>query len=272
MNPNVKAKALITFFLLITMVLLTVTNSDARRRRSYNPDKTRQQAIEIIRTGSEELCNLAGIAPLPKDSINPELLKKLEKDSEDESLTTEIGDKGEDLSELEKDDDVTISMEEFNTLWLSFLEAEEEQSYTSAGVKKQELMDVIMDWLGTPYRFGGTTRQRIDCSAFTQKMFLIVSDIMIPRTAREQVHIGKKVKKSELEFGDLIFFHTYSRRFASHVGIYLGDDLFAHASSRHGVTFASLKSTYYKKRFIGGRRLTAQDMVKYSVYKNGNDH
>jgi hypothetical protein len=267
MKLSVQGKFTVLTLLIFTFFISSVMDSEARRRR-YNPDKTRKQAIEIIRSSSEEICNLAGLKPLPKDSIDPKLLKKLEDDSE--ILTEEIGDKGEDLDELEAEGDVEISMDEFNTLWLSFLEEDEEESYTDYGVKKSDIMDAIMDWLGTPYRFGGTTRRAIDCSAFTQKIFLQTGDVMIPRTAREQVKYGQKIDRKDLRFGDMIFFHTYSRRFASHVGIYLGDNLFAHASSRYGVTIASLDSKYYQKRFIGGRRLTGKDMVRFGVFEKEN--
>ncbi|MFA7626673.1 MAG: C40 family peptidase, partial [Candidatus Kapaibacterium sp.] len=185
-----------------------------------------------------------------------------------EILTVE-GDLGEDLGELELEDDVIVDLEEFKMMWLSFIDSNEGSPMTNAGIEKSELMYIIMDWLGTPYRFGGTTRGNIDCSAFTQKVFLQAADVMLPRVAREQVKVGDKISRKNLEFGDLVFFHTYSRRFASHVGIYLGDNLFAHASSRHGVTVSSLESSYYKRNFIGGRRLSAREIAKYSIKTNG---
>ena len=131
-------------------------------------------------------------------------------------------------------------------------------------------MDAIMDWLGTPYHFGGSNNRGIDCSAFVLTIFDYSAHISLPRTAREQFTVGMKIKKSELEFGDLVFFHTYSRSFASHVGIYLGDNLFAHSSSRYGVTVSSLESTFYNKRFIGGRRLSSRDVVKLSNDSESN--
>lgn len=270
MKFNVQNQIIIVVLLIFTLLVSSFTEAEARRRRKYSPAKTKTEAIEIIRSGSEEVSKLAGLKPMPKDSISSEIIKKLSLESEDESLSEEIGDMGENLDELERDDDVTISIDEFNTLWLSFLETEDEASHTPYGVKKQLIMDAIMNWLGTPYRFGGTTQKAIDCSAFTQKIFLETADLLIPRTAREQVKIGDKISRDKLEFGDLIFFHTYSRRFASHVGIYLGDNLFAHASSRNGVTIGSLESTYYKKRFIGGRRLNSKDMVRFSILNNNH--
>jgi cell wall-associated NlpC family hydrolase len=66
-------------------------------------------------------------------------------------------------------------------------------------------MDKIMEWLGTPYRFGGTSEHAIDCSGWTQRNFLEVANIALPRTAREQINVGQKVNRKNLEFGDLVF-------------------------------------------------------------------
>lgn len=247
-------------------LLASVTDSEAARRRkkkrNYNPKQTRQQAIDIIRSTSEQVSELAGLEPNISE-IDSNAIKELIND-DGEILTTE-GDLGENLEELEREDDITVDMEDFKMMWLSFIDSDEGSALTNGGISKSDLMYIIMDWLGTPYRFGGTTRGNIDCSGFTQKIFLSAADILIPRVAREQVNIGDKIKRNNLQFGDLVFFHTYSRRFASHVGIYLGDNLFAHASSRYGVTVSSLESSYYKKNFIGGRRIGARDIAKFSI-------
>lgn len=256
---------LISLFILF---VITVYNADARRR--YNPERTRNQAINIIRTNSEDVSYLAGLQPIIDDSTAIDSLNLLDnEDLEDipEGCPIPEGEYGEDIEELRLEDDVTVDLEEFTELWLDFIEESDEDAFTDAGIKKQDIMDQIMEWLGTPYKFGGNSRRAIDCSAFIQQVFLATSEIKLPRTARTQIHVGKKIKKDDLIFGDIIFFHTYSRRFASHVGIYLGDNLFAHASSRNGVTVSSLESTYYKRRFIGGRRFTVKDIEQYSIQK-----
>jgi cell wall-associated NlpC family hydrolase len=94
----------------------------------------------------------------------------------------------------------------------------------------------------------------IDCSAFVQKVYRFV-DINLPRSAREQYVEGNPVNRKELSVGDLVFFRTYAS-FPSHVGIYLGDDLFIHASSaKRKVSIDSLDTPYYLKRFIGAKRI-----------------
>jgi cell wall-associated NlpC family hydrolase len=79
----------------------------------------------------------------------------------------------------------------------------------------------------------------------------------LPRTSREQSRQGSVVELNDLKFGDLVFFNTTGEP-ASHVGIYIGDDLFAHASVSLGVTISSLQSSYYQKRYEGARRIVSQ--------------
>ncbi len=121
---------------------------------------------------------------------------------------------------------------------------------------REKLLFEIVKYLDTPYQYGGNSLSGIDCSAFTQNVFSNALGVKLPRTAREQFSEGKEVSRSEFKFGDLIFFNTTSRSFPGHVGIYLGNDLFAHASSTNGVIISSLNSKYYAKRLVGGRRVT----------------
>jgi peptidoglycan endopeptidase LytE len=108
--------------------------------------------------------------------------------------------------------------------------------------------------LDIPYRFGGNSPLGIDCSAYVKKVYSLIG-VDLPRTAREQFHEGTPVSEGELNIGDLVFFRTYAS-FPSHVGIYLGNNLFIHASSRaRKVTIDSLNTPFYLRRFIGAKRL-----------------
>jgi len=121
---------------------------------------------------------------------------------------------------------------------------------------KEKLLMEIIRYMNTPYKFGGNSKKGIDCSAFTQTMFRNTMSIDLSRTANEQYNMGKDInEKNELQFGDLVFFDTRKSVKPGHVGIYLGDDLFAHASSSKGVTISSINSSYYENRFMGGRRV-----------------
>jgi cell wall-associated NlpC family hydrolase len=119
---------------------------------------------------------------------------------------------------------------------------------------KDRLLRVARGMLAVPYRYGGTTLWGLDCSGFVQKAFSFL-DLGLPRTAREQFREGVKVSKTELSAGDLVFFRTRAK-YASHVGIYLGDNRFIHASAHdRKVTIDSLDEPYYEKHYLGAKRL-----------------
>lgn len=126
---------------------------------------------------------------------------------------------------------------------------------------KERLMLFAKKMLHLPYKFGGNGTIGLDCSAYVQKVYGIAG-VTIPRSAREQFRVGEPVDKEELSIGDLVFFRTYAS-FPSHVGIYLGNNLFIHSSSRSKkITIDSLESPYYFKRFIGAKRLIEEEEIK----------
>ncbi len=120
-------------------------------------------------------------------------------------------------------------------------------------------------FLGARYRFGGSSRNSLDCSSFTQQVFREQS-VKLPRTAREQFQVGDEVVRGDLKKGDLVFFQTYAR-FPSHVGIYLGNRKMIHASSHeHRVVISSMDTPYYLSRYLGARRMTntSSDAINFS--------
>jgi cell wall-associated NlpC family hydrolase len=123
--------------------------------------------------------------------------------------------------------------------------------------ERQLMARVAVGFLGAPYRFGGSSVKGLDCSAFVRKIYAFF-DINLPRTAREQARIGKRIAREELEVGDLVFFNTRRRAFG-HVGIYIGNNEFVHASSgrARAVRVDTLDKPYYSKRFIKAVRLKA---------------
>jgi LysM repeat protein len=115
------------------------------------------------------------------------------------------------------------------------------------------LVRVVKTFLGVPYKLGGSTLRGIDCSAFVKKIYEIFN-INLPRTTREQFSVGKKVEKDQLEEGDLVFFKR--RGNSAHVGIYIGENQFVHASSSNRqVKIDYLDTPYYHKRFLRGVRV-----------------
>ncbi|MGC8588769.1 MAG: C40 family peptidase [Hydrogenobaculum sp.] len=117
----------------------------------------------------------------------------------------------------------------------------------------QKLIEIAKQYLGTPYRFGGTSRYGIDCSGFTMKVFDKLG-IKLPRTASEQAHVGKLA--INLKPGDLLFFKTYRKHHPGHVGIYIGHGLMIDASSAYGkVVIEPINQPYFKKHFLFAKSL-----------------
>lgn len=115
------------------------------------------------------------------------------------------------------------------------------------------IVSLSMNYIGVPYVFGGTSPYGFDCSGYVQYVFANAG-ISLPRTADVQYEVGTPISTTELDSGDLVFFSTYTYG-ASHVGIYVGDNKFIHASSSRGVTIDSLGGAYWSSRYIGARRI-----------------
>lgn len=121
------------------------------------------------------------------------------------------------------------------------------------------LVKVARSFDGAPYRYGGDTVRGLDCSAFVKKMYEIF-EVQLPRSAREQYCAGPRVDKEELATGDLVFFKTKRyAKYPTHVGIYIGDDEFIHASStlKRGVKVDCLTDSYFSRTYVGAVRVKA---------------
>jgi lipoprotein Spr len=114
----------------------------------------------------------------------------------------------------------------------------------------------VADWLGTPYRNGGTTRRGVDCSGFVQAIVDAAYGEQISRTTRDQMaRSGQRISRRNLREGDLVFFSSgRSKKTPTHVGIYLQDGLFAHASSSRGVCISSLDEGYWDENYLAAVR------------------
>ncbi len=108
--------------------------------------------------------------------------------------------------------------------------------------------------MGTPYDFSGTDSTGIDCSGFTYRIYHDALNLILPHSCEEQYRLGVAVPKDSLKFGDLVFFNSKNPG-PSHVGIYVGDGLIAHASTSSGVVISILASAYYTSHYLGARRI-----------------
>jgi len=128
------------------------------------------------------------------------------------------------------------------------------------GVAPTELTNMLLlsqleKWYGTQYCFGGSTDSCIDCSSFTQVILRDVYNVKIPRNSQQQFDASTKIETKNLKEGDLVFFNTVSASMIiTHVGVYVCNNKFAHASTSKGVTISDLSEKYYTKAFRGAGR------------------
>ena len=119
--------------------------------------------------------------------------------------------------------------------------------------RQSQLVRIYKQWQGTPYLFGGNSKKGIDCSAFVQQVYQAGFGTALPRTTTELARTGQAIKQQQLNIGDLVLFKTKPR--VRHVGIYIGNKEFLHASSSQGVTLSKLDNVYWSQRYWQSRRI-----------------
>jgi cell wall-associated NlpC family hydrolase len=229
-------KLIFVIIILFTQLLIVNCSSSSYTDR-YNKPKPK---VETKKTKTERFSS--------KDDPNPTVEK-------DETETNKVYSNPSNQSEFDEEpiEDYPVDKESFVKNYKHL------EKINIALTTREKILFEVIRYLDTPYQFGGNGLNGIDCSAFTQNVFNKSINFNLPRTARDQYKMGTRVNRSSLEFGDLIFFDTRREAYPGHVGIYIGEDKFAHASSSLGVTISSLQSTYYKTRFIGGKRVLLQE-------------
>ena len=125
-------------------------------------------------------------------------------------------------------------------------------------IKNIPLLQKIDEWWGTPYVLGGNSKNGVDCSYFTLDVMRDIYKVNLKRTAAEQYEQSVKIEWNNLKEGDLIFFKTEGRRRISHVGIYLANNKFAHASTSQGITIGDLTDPYWQRRLYSLGRTSPQ--------------
>lgn len=129
------------------------------------------------------------------------------------------------------------------------------------GLPVEELTDgkmisFIEDWYGTRYKYGGNDKNGIDCSSFCQTFISAMYGLSLPRTSAQQYQNSKRLRRDELQEGDLVFFKTRGRKAGiSHVGIYLRNNKFVHASTSSGVVINDMDDAYYAAHYAGAGRI-----------------
>lgn len=149
----------------------------------------------------------------------------------------------------------THAVKSQNGFLLQASQDEFEQMVQNVDIKSR-ILEQYADWKGVRYRLGGTNKRGIDCSAFVQVTFREQFGLDLPRSTSEQQGSGKSIQRSKLRPGDLVLFRAGST--GRHVGIYLGNDNFVHASTSSGVMISNLNDSYWKKRYRDGRRVLSR--------------
>ena len=154
---------------------------------------------------------------------------------------------------------------------------------SSYGLSEQEFESEAKEFLGIPYRKGGTSTRGLDCSGFARMIYERLFGIDLPHNSIDQFQSSdlQKIATCDLQPGDLIFFGSNKKKRINHVGVYLSDGQFIHASSSQGVMVSSLDDRYWKKRFVGSKRHLAmqpgseasqvrfESSVEIPLYQNG---
>jgi len=115
---------------------------------------------------------------------------------------------------------------------------------------------IFASWLGTPYRYGGSSRQGTDCSGFVMSAYKEKTGVTLPRSSRAGFKSGEPVERDELKVGDILFF-TNRWGMIDHAAIYVGSNRFIHASTSKGVIVTPLSDPYWERRYKGARRYAA---------------
>ena len=125
------------------------------------------------------------------------------------------------------------------------------------------LNSFVKDWLNVPYKFGGKTKKGIDCSKLTQRVYKDVYNLEIPGVSWKQWDISKRISKDSLQTGDLVFFNSRLSPSGWHVGLYLIDGYFFHASNRKDdVKISNLNEKVYLENYKGAGRLENELILK----------
>jgi|APHig6443718053_1056840.scaffolds.fasta_scaffold11106_3 cell wall-associated NlpC family hydrolase len=125
---------------------------------------------------------------------------------------------------------------------------------SEGGFDRKILLKVVEQWIGTPYKYGGSSKSGVDCSGLVWQVFNEAFGINLKRSSIEILTMVKIIKEESLSPGDLVFFKTSDKE-VNHVGIYLGERRFVHSSTSRGVIISGLDEPYYKKHYMGAGRI-----------------
>lgn len=130
----------------------------------------------------------------------------------------------------------------------------EKLGVSESDIKNEKLYQFINDWYGVKYKYGGKDKAGVDCSGLTAALYLAVYKKTISSNTKDLVSEVKKIKESDLKEGDLLFFNTNGKSI-SHVGVYLQNNKFVHASTKKGVMISDLNEPYFKQTYVSSGKV-----------------
>ena len=251
MSVRRKSLRVSSLLLIISLVFVSV-GVNAQNRSKKGKKKTTvttttlaSKKIELVKSNNniEVITNDGNLATLPK--VDKKLV-----DHEPVFLMQRS---------LLADADISRSFEALQKQLIERKEMQELSSLLGVTISDVSLLDFYReaaDWLGTRYRRGGMSRKAVDCSGFTN---IIYKNVFGKQLDRVSTAIAKNVKESvakdDLLPGDMVFFSTFGKKYINHVGVYIGEGKFIHASIKHGVIVSSLAEGYYSKTWRKGGRI-----------------
>ena len=242
-NPIIKKDTITPKTSNTTLVRFTLPSLKSKKPKVKKVKPVEEQMV-IVPTNTSSIEFLDNIAVKPgkiylnktSDSIDAEPAAPMTKDNFEKMP--------ENLSDIEKAN------------WLQ-LKYSIKMDVAVEEINNIPLLTKIDEWWGTPYCLGGSSKGCIDCSYFTLDVMKATYNINLKRTAAEQYEQSEKIDWADLKEGDLIFFKTEGRKNITHVGIYLTNNKFAHASTSQGVTISDLTESYWQKRLYSLGRVSA---------------
>ncbi len=211
--------------------------------KSWRPLSSAERKLKYLRQEQEKQKRTSRHSVKTPPTPSPKLKKKIQRQKEIVARQRQASHKKQ-VSHRLQQEEKTIQK----------ARAQSAKKRRSKSTPYAALKAAVTKWLGVPYKFGGENRQGIDCSAFTRAIYRDL-DIELPRNSRRQARVGPNVERAKLQAGDLVFFDMKFRGRISHVGVYVGEGKFAHASCSKGVTRSNFSGNYYQKRFVKARRI-----------------
>ena len=235
-KENIATKATVT-------VATTLTNKGNPKKKTYSPPKKKNSKTVASKKNNK-------IAQKRKVAVRHNAKRKTVASAKRTKAT-----KAEDIQDDLEDEELLEEEEENESIDIALTALSESKADTQ---QQKILLDTAFSYLGTPYRHGGITRKGMDCSGFVSTAFKSI-EIPLSRSSQEMATQGKKIKLSNIQVGDLLFFKTLRKNRISHVGLVVdvdgGEVKFIHASSKRGVVISSLSDAYYKKAFRIAKRV-----------------